>query len=43
MADNAERDENRVTTIIGVSSTDFETPVTIAVNPVSHALIVTIG
>lgn len=43
MADNAERDDNNVTTLIGVSSVDYETPVTVAVNPTTHALIVTIG
>lgn len=41
--DNAERDENRVTTVTGVSSVDFETIVTVAVNPVNHALIVKVG
>ena len=29
----SERDENRVTTIIGVSSVDLSTPTNIAVNP----------
>ena len=29
----AERDENRITTLIGVSKLDLETPVNIAVNP----------
>lgn len=33
MAQEAERDENRVTTLIGVDKDDLETPVKIAVNP----------
>ena len=39
MADNAERDENRITTIICVSEIDLETPVTVAVNPSTGAVI----
>lgn len=38
----AKRDENRVTTVIGVSSVDYQTPVTVAVNPTTHAVIVEI-
>ena len=40
---NASRDENRVTTLIGVSKIDLKTPVTIAVNPSTNALIVEIA
>ena len=36
----SKRDQNRVTTIIGVSSLDTSTPVTVAVNPVTNAVIV---
>ena len=36
----AKRDENRVTTLIGVSSVDLETPVNVAVNPVTYAILV---
>lgn len=42
MAD-ASRDSNRVTTIIGVSYADMTTPVPIAVNPITNALIVEIA
>lgn len=42
MAD-AERDENRVTTIIGVSSDDYETPVVVAVNPTTKAVVVEVA
>ena len=35
----SERDENRVVTIIAVSSIDLETPVTVAVDPVTGAII----
>ena len=40
MSDNAEIDQNRVKTAIGVSKIDYVTPVTIAVNPTTHAVIV---
>ena len=36
----AKHDENRVTTLIGVSSADYETTTTIAVNPTTHAMLV---
>ena len=36
---NAKRDENRVTTMIGVSSVDLVTPTRVAVNPTTGALI----
>lgn len=39
MADIAKRDENRVTSLLGVSSIDFLSPTTIAVDPVTHALL----
>ena len=35
---NASRDNNRVPTLLGVSSIDFSTPTTIGVNPTTHAL-----
>lgn len=41
--ENAPRDENRVTTILGVSSLDLVTPTKIAVNPVTNAVIVEIA
>ena len=37
---NALRDENRITTVIGVSSVGFVIPVTVAVNPTTNAVIV---
>lgn len=37
---NAPRDENRVTTLLGVDSTFFTTPTTVAVNPITHELLV---
>jgi len=40
---NAPRDNNRVPVIIGVSSVNLTTPVPIAVNPVTNALIVEIA
>ena len=40
MADTAKRDDNRVPTLIGVSSIDVVSPVTIAVDPNTHAVIV---
>jgi hypothetical protein len=40
MADKAEKDENRVTTLIGVSSVDGITPTPVAVNPTTLAVIV---
>lgn len=39
----AKRDENRETTIIGVSSIDLETPTPIAVNPSTKAVIVEVA
>lgn len=39
----ASKDDNRVSTVIGVSSVDYITPVTIAVNPSTHAVIVKIA
>ena len=42
MAD-AERDVNRVPTLIGVSNVDLITPAKVAVNPVTNAIIVEIG
>jgi len=38
----AERDDNRVTTLIGISSVDLITPANVAVNPVTNAVIVEI-
>ena len=35
----AKRDENRVTTLLGVSSVDLLTPTTIAVDPNTHSLL----
>ena len=43
MANNASRDENRVPVLIGVSSVDHITAVTIAVNPSTLALIVEVA
>lgn len=37
---NASRDENNVTTLLGVSSVDAKTPVTIYANPTTHRLLV---
>jgi hypothetical protein len=39
----AKRDQNRVPTLIGVSTTDDETPINVAVNPVTKALITESG
>lgn len=39
----AARDENRVTTLMGVSSADGTTPTTIYVDPTSHRMLVDIG
>jgi hypothetical protein len=36
---NAPRDDNRVTTLIGVSENDLTTPTTIAVDPITHELL----
>lgn len=36
----AKRDENRVTTLLGVSDLNFETPVTVAVDPSTHEILV---
>ena len=43
MAEEAQKDENNVSTILVVSSTDFETPVNVAVNPATGAIIVEIS
>lgn len=40
MADIAKRDSNRVPTLLGVSSVDNATVVTIAANPVTHAMLI---
>lgn len=37
---NAQRDQNSVPTLLGVSSVDLVTPTTIAVNPVTHRVLV---
>lgn len=37
---NAKRDDNRVTTLLGTSSTDGTTPVTIYGDPTTHRLLV---
>lgn len=37
---NAKRDDNRVASLLGVSSLDFSTPVTIAANPTTHGLLI---
>lgn len=42
MAD-AKRDENRIVTIICVSEVDYITPVTIAVDPTTHAVLVEVA
>lgn len=39
----AKRDQNRKTTIIGVSNVDTKTPINIAVNPATNAVIVQIA
>ena len=36
----AKRDSNRVVTMIGVSKVDLETPVNIAIEPTTNALII---
>ena len=41
--ETAPRDDNRVTTILGVSSVDLTTPTKIAVNPITNAVIVEIA
>lgn len=40
MSLSAPRDDNRIPTLIGVDSTLFKTPTTIAVDPVTHAMLV---
>lgn len=40
---NAPRDENRVPTLLGTSSTDGTTPTTIYANPTTHRLLVDSG
>jgi hypothetical protein len=37
---NAPRDDNRITTLLGVDSTLFRTPTTAAVNPTTHEVLV---
>lgn len=37
---NSARDENRVTTLIGVSTTDLTTPTKVAVDPITNGLVV---
>lgn len=39
MADNAQKDENDVSTLLGVSNVDGKTPVTIYADPVTHRLL----
>lgn len=39
----AQRDENFVTTIQGVSSVDGETPINIEVNPTTNAILVEVA
>lgn len=39
----AERDDNRVPTLIGVSSIDLTTPAKVAVNPITNAVIVEVS
>ncbi len=39
MSANASRDGNRITTLLAVSSTDFETVVKVAADPVTHRLL----
>ena len=36
----SQRDENRVTTLLGVSSVNFSTPTTLAVDPTTHEILV---
>lgn len=38
---NASRDQNRVPTLIGVSSSGFQIPATVAVDPSTHRMLVT--
>lgn len=38
---NAKRDQNRVPTLIGVSSSGFEVPTLAAIDPTTHRLLVT--
>lgn len=40
---NAKRDDNNITTLLGVSSADGTTPVTVYVDPTSHRLLVDIA
>src|ERR1700722_2173734 len=40
MSLSAPRDNNRVPTLIGVDSSQFLTPTTIAVDPITHAVLV---
>lgn len=40
---NAKRDENRVTTILGTSSTDAITPIPVYADPTTHRLLVDIA
>lgn len=41
MAQNAQKDGNHVSTLLGVSSTDGQTPVTVYADPITHRLLVT--
>ncbi len=40
---DAKRDDNQVTTLIGVSNADGTTPVTLYVDPVTHRLLVSVS
>ena len=40
-AGNAQKDDNNVSTLIGVSSSDGTTPITVYVNPTTHRMLVT--
>lgn len=39
MADNASKDQNRVSTLLGVSSIDLHTPISLYADPTTHGLI----
>ncbi len=43
MSVNASRDQNRVTTLLAVSSVDLVTPVKVAADPTTHRLLVDIA
>ena len=40
---NAPKDQNRVPTLIGVSSVDLVTPIPVAINVVTNAIIVEVA